>query len=33
MLVGVQDVSPALENPTGYPRNQTGLIGTMKQGD
>jgi hypothetical protein len=26
VLIGVQDVPPALENPTGDPRDQPGLI-------
>ena len=33
VLVGVEDVAPALEDPTGDPGDETGLIGTVKESD
>jgi hypothetical protein len=33
VLVGVQNVTPALENPTRDPGDEAGLIGTVKESD
>jgi hypothetical protein len=33
VLVGVQNVAPALKNPTRDPGDETGLIGAMEKSD
>jgi hypothetical protein len=33
VLVGMQNIAPTLMNPPSRPRDQSGLIRTMKQGD
>jgi len=33
VLVGMQDIAPTLMNPPSRPRDQPGLVWTMKQGD